>query len=154
MLHLVVLRCRLWGLRYGLNSALFCVFVCVHMKAVGCCFHVWQMRVSNFKEKCWYSFCSISQIKKSCIQYDTLFGVSLSHECLIQKMVVFAFPFLRWYDKISIERNQYFIFTFSYVLKNLSNVSLQYSLLNTFDAMKENNGRKLLFLWVWLTDTV
>lgn len=98
MLYLVVRRCRLWVLRYGLNSALFCVFVCVCMKAVGCCFHVWQMRVSNLK-KCWYSFCSISQIKKPCIQYDTLFGVSLSHECLTQRMVVFVFPF--FYDDMT-----------------------------------------------------
>lgn len=154
MLCLVVLRCRLWGLRCGLNSALCCVFVCVHMKAVGYCLHVWQMRVSNLRKNAEILSILFLKWKKSYIQYDTLFGVSLSHECLIQMMVVFAFPFLQWYDKISIERKQYFIFTFSYVLKNLSNVSLQYSWLNTSDAIKENNERKLLFLWVWLTDMV
>lgn len=44
-------------------------------------FDKWEFQI--FKKKCWDSFCSISQIKKSYIQYDTVFGVSLSRECLI-----------------------------------------------------------------------
>lgn len=59
-----------------------CLCVCTHES----CWLLFSCLINEsfkFKKKCWDSFCSISQIKKSYIQYDTLFGVSLSRECLI-----------------------------------------------------------------------